>query len=52
MLELFNSAVLARRKLEAVMETLEAVVSHAPVVRVERGEAMTTAGRTLDLLEN
>lgn len=51
LLELLGNTVPARRKPRAVMETLEAVVSSAPVFRVERGEARIAVGRTLDLLE-
>jgi hypothetical protein len=48
---LLGNAVPARRKPQAVMETLEAVVSSAPVFRAERGEARLAVLRTLELLE-
>ena len=51
LLELLGNAVPARRKPQAVMETLEAVVSSAPVFRAERGEARLAVLRTIDLLE-
>lgn len=51
LLALLENAVPARRKPEAVMETLEAIISSAPVFRVERGEARTAVSRIVDLLE-
>jgi hypothetical protein len=51
LLELLENAVPARRKPAAVMETLEAVVSRAPIFRVERGEARSMVRRAIELLE-
>ncbi len=51
LLELLANTVSARRAAERALATLEGVVSNAPVIKSERGEAKIAAARILQVME-
>ena len=51
LLELLANTVSARRAAERALATLEGVVSNAPVIKSERGEAKMAAARILQVME-
>lgn len=50
-LELLANTISARRAAERALSTLEGVVSHAPVIKSERGEAKIAAARILQRMD-